>query len=470
MKKKILSVFIAIAFLCISISLSSCDIFETGDSVVTETVPSTSNETIKVPQKASYYKGKDYIEVEADFEELGFTNIQIIRCGNLITGWVSKENTVKEISINGNDSFKSNYYSIDSEIIIYVHSYDYQCPSGHELVLKNKKDGTCISAGLAMDTYYCSTCDEYYSDSKGNGLLNKNDIILLGNHSLVHVEKVDSSCTLEGTSEHYECSICHKWFDDESASHEIVKADCVIDKKQHELVKVEKVDSSCSSFGVEEHYECEKCHALFSDASGTNSITESELKIAKKAHNEVSDPAVDPTYNATGLTAGSHCSTCGEVIVKQKEVERLYPKMGTFTDIKNEASKLGLSYHWSEDFDEDVIHYVMQSSNGGISLDIYYKANTNYVLCTELYCLNAYYTVATEKSIIETLAPYLCPSVDKTDLTSWVHDNLENGAKVKIGKYTYQIEVRNTTNGYTNYCFFAGSEEFEKWLVKKLDF
>ena len=31
-------------------------------------------------------------------------------------------------------------------------------------------------------------------------------------------------------------------------------------------------------------------------------------------HKEVTDKAVDPTYEGTGLTAGSHCDRCGEVI------------------------------------------------------------------------------------------------------------------------------------------------------------
>lgn len=39
------------------------------------------------------------------------------------------------------------------------------------------------------------------------------------------------------------------------------------------------------------------------------------------AHNDlVDDPAVDPTCTETGLTAGSHCSVCGEVIIAQEEI------------------------------------------------------------------------------------------------------------------------------------------------------
>lgn len=37
-------------------------------------------------------------------------------------------------------------------------------------------------------------------------------------------------------------------------------------------------------------------------------------------HTEVTDAAVEPTCTETGLTAGTHCLTCGKVITAQTEV------------------------------------------------------------------------------------------------------------------------------------------------------
>lgn len=48
----------------------------------------------------------------------------------------------------------------------------------------------------------------------------------------------------------------------------------------------------------------------------------SEYKDAK-GHSEASDPAVKATCYSTGLTAGSHCSTCGEILKKQYELPRV---------------------------------------------------------------------------------------------------------------------------------------------------
>ncbi len=40
-------------------------------------------------------------------------------------------------------------------------------------------------------------------------------------------------------------------------------------------------------------------------------------------HSIVIDPAVEPTCTERGLTEGSHCSDCGEVLVAQTNVEAL---------------------------------------------------------------------------------------------------------------------------------------------------
>ena len=48
-----------------------------------------------------------------------------------------------------------------------------------------------------------------------------------------------------------------------------------------------------------------------------------EEEIAVLPHTEVVDAAVEPTCTETGLTEGSHCDVCGEVLVAQEVIEKL---------------------------------------------------------------------------------------------------------------------------------------------------
>ena len=41
-------------------------------------------------------------------------------------------------------------------------------------------------------------------------------------------------------------------------------------------------------------------------------------------HTVVIDPEIEPTYTTEGLTEGSHCAVCGEILVKQEPIEKLY--------------------------------------------------------------------------------------------------------------------------------------------------
>ncbi len=68
--------------------------------------------------------------------------------------------------------------------------------------------------------------------------------------------------------------------------------------------------ATCAAEGVRT-YHCTLC-----DESKTEPI-------AKLPHTPVVDPAVAPTCTSTGLTEGSHCSVCGQVIVAQTVVEKI---------------------------------------------------------------------------------------------------------------------------------------------------
>ena len=68
--------------------------------------------------------GQDYKEVNKKLQQQGFTNIKLETIDDLITGWLTKNGEVEEVTVNGRTDFKkTSYYLPNVEIIIKYHTY-----------------------------------------------------------------------------------------------------------------------------------------------------------------------------------------------------------------------------------------------------------------------------------------------------------------------------------------------------------
>lgn len=108
--KKLVSVLIA----CISVfALAGCG----GDS-------NEHEGEAKTPSGSSVLEGRDYQDVINDFEEKGFTNIKTEKLEDLITGWLTKDGEVEEVSVGGDvDYSPGEWVSADTEVIIKYHTF-----------------------------------------------------------------------------------------------------------------------------------------------------------------------------------------------------------------------------------------------------------------------------------------------------------------------------------------------------------
>lgn len=87
----------------------------------------------------------------------------------------------------------------------------------------------------------------------------------------------------------------------------------------HTLVVTEEKESTCKEHGNIKYWQCTKCEKYYSDAKAKNEIAYEEVfKELSEYHTVVIDSAVEPTTTTTGLTEGSHCSTCLKVFKAQE--------------------------------------------------------------------------------------------------------------------------------------------------------
>ena len=69
-------------------------------------------------------QGEEYHDVVSELKRIGFTNIQLQRSDDLVTGIVHKEGSVKQVAVNGSSSFtQTDLFDFDVPIVVTVNTY-----------------------------------------------------------------------------------------------------------------------------------------------------------------------------------------------------------------------------------------------------------------------------------------------------------------------------------------------------------
>ena len=207
-------------------------------------------------------------------------------------------------------------------------------PENHsEVVVDEAVAPTCTETGLTEGSH-CAVCDAV--------IVAQEEVDALGHTVVVVDEAVAPTCTETGLTEGSHCDVCgevlvaqeevkavgHEWQLDptktvapttEKEGLEVyVCATCqeafekilpVVEQEHvsHTFVRVNTVPATCTQSGTYE-YKCVDCDKTYTET------------IPATGHTVVVDKAVAPTCTETGLTEGSHCADCGEVLVAQEVV------------------------------------------------------------------------------------------------------------------------------------------------------
>ena len=89
----------------------------------------------------------------------------------------------------------------------------------------------------------------------------------------------------------------------------------------HTMEMVSYKAATCEEEGNPRYYHCTTCGKNYSDDKGSNEVASTVLP--KTEHTPVEIPAVNPTYDSVGWTAGSKCSVCETVLVEPVEIPML---------------------------------------------------------------------------------------------------------------------------------------------------
>ena len=126
---------------------------------------------------------------------------------------------------------------------------------------------TCVGGTATCQTKaICGICKQEYGD--------------YAKHTLIKTEAKDATCTEDGNTAYWTCSVCNKYFSDENCTNEIAENSWVI-KAAHTLTKTEAKGATVTETGNKEYWHCKDCGKYFADENGENEIELADTVIAK---------------------------------------------------------------------------------------------------------------------------------------------------------------------------------------------
>ena len=204
----------------------------------------------------------------------------------------------------------------------------------HNMVEHAATAATCTTNGNTL-YYECSICHNFYSDAEGANKIAENSwVIASPGHSYGEWSQTTApTCTTAG-EETRECSVCH------NVEHREVAA------LGHSLEHEEAHAATCAAAGNLEYWHCTRCGGYYKDAQAKTPTTQEATVVAKlTTHQGLGDWEVTtaPTCTAVGEES-RECSVCHEV--EHREVAALGHNLKGYDAKDPDCTNDGNTAYW----------------------------------------------------------------------------------------------------------------------------
>lgn len=143
------------------------------------------------------------------------------------------------------------------------------------------KKATCFEEGN-IAYYICKNaeCGKYFSDKECFHEIEPQSIVIDKlSHDMITIPEKKASCTESGNIEYYQCKICNNYYFDSNGTKVIDDLNTTLtDKLQHIIKHIDAQESTCTTKGHDEYYQCENCKKYYTNESGTTETSKPEFK------------------------------------------------------------------------------------------------------------------------------------------------------------------------------------------------
>ena len=162
-------------------------------------------------------------------------------------------------------------------------------------------------ANGTQEYWYCETCDAVFTDAECTQLTNRKNLTLEADEELVHVEAVEATCHKNGNVEYWYCETCQLVSTNKEGTAVSNFKNVVVPAT--DLIYQEEVPA-CHLNGTLEYWYCEKCDVVFADAACTIVTNRKNLTLEAVEGTLTHVKASEPTCHQDGYKEHWFCETC----------------------------------------------------------------------------------------------------------------------------------------------------------------